>query len=312
MKDESMFEPDDDFSDLVRKAKRKSIKRSVIISLLVTLTVLILLWALLYIGQYFMYERMLKDTDETNDYYQMYGANVHSNGATFDYFFVAGRSHAYAYKEVNGHLINWDSRSTFHTILGTKAVLNTSSFIGVDESSYKNDYKMVKFHLPNEEAVYDDLSYLRTLPEFYSVEIGLSFHEEIPISEVVKAFPTASWVWLLQDDLYEEASSFKDMNQGVSLSFKQDFSEIDGDEALGFSIEQNASFEESAKQYTTFLQERSDHVSDAKEVLKTLEQYDLDQIPVAGVILTGTVEEVLPYTTKEPVSVVRTGVVIPY
>ncbi|WP_203361952.1 anti sigma factor C-terminal domain-containing protein [Bacillus sp. REN10] len=309
MKNKSIFEQDDAFSDLVKKAKRKSIKRNIIISLLVTISTLVFLWILLYIGQYFMYERMYEDTEETNDGYRMYGANVYPSGASYDYFFVVGRSNASAYKEVNGHLINWDSRSSFHTILGTKATVNTSSFIDENDSTYKNDYKMVKFHLPNKETVHDDLSYLKTLPGFYSVEIALSFHKEIPLRDVEQAFPTASWVWLLQDHLYEDSAS---TDQANSLSVKQDFSEVDGDQALGFPVEPNTLFKEGATQYTTFLKEKSEDLVDAKDVSQMLKQYDPDQIPIAGVILTGTVDEVLPYTTKPSVRVVRTGVIIPY
>lgn len=312
MKDRSIFEQDDSFSELMKKAKRKSIKRNIIISLFVSISVLVVLWLLLYIGQHFMYERMYEDAEETNDYYHMYGANVYPNGASYDYFFVAGRSNASTYKKVNGHLINWDFKSNFHTILGTKASINTAVLIDRNDSTYKNNYKMVNFHLPNEKTIHDDLSYLKTLPDFYSVEVALSFHEEMTLSEVNKVFPEASWVWLLQDHLYRNASSLKEIYQDNTLSVKRDFSEVDGDHALGFSVEANKAFKKGAKQYITFLEERSDSLAGAKEALQMLKQPDLDQIPVAGVILTGTAEEVLPYATKAPVRVVRTGVIIPY
>lgn len=312
MKDKSIFEKDDSFSELVKKAKHKSIKRNIIISLFVTISILVVLWAVLYMGQYFMYERMYKDTEETNDYYRMYGANISSNGASYDYFFVAGKSNISAYKEVNGHLINWDAISNFHTILGTKAPMNRSTFIGMNDTDYKNDYKMVKFHLPNEAVTKDDSSYLKTLPDFYSVEVALSFHKEMALSEVNQIFPTANWIWLMQDHLYTDMASLKKTYQDTSLSSNHDFSEIDGDDALGFPVDLHTSFKEGATQYITFLQEKSDTLAGAKGVLQMLDQFDLDQIPVTGVILTGTVEEVLPYITKEPVGVVRTGIIIPY
>ncbi|MCR2822285.1 hypothetical protein [Lederbergia panacisoli] len=307
MNEKSIFEQEDSFSDLVKKAKRKSIKRNIVVSVIVTISTLILLWALLYIGQYFMYERMYKDTEETSDYYHMYGANVYPGGSTYDYFIVAGRSNASAYKEVNGHLINWNSNSTFHTILGTRATLNNSSFIEINGKPYKNDYKVVKFHLPKMEAIHNDIDYLKSLPGFYSVEVALSFREELTLSEVNQTFPTSSWIWLLQDHYYEEAAESQ-----ASLAFKQDFSEIDGDRALGFPVESNKPFTEGAEQYITFLQQKSSKLVGAKEVLKSLQQKAPNQIYVAGIILTGTVDEVLPYTTKAPVRVVRTGVIIPY
>ncbi|MBW8351584.1 anti-sigma factor [Bacillus sp. IITD106] len=309
--DKSIFEQDDSFSDLVKKAKRKSIKRTIIISVLVTIGILVLLWALLYMGQYFMYERMYKDADATSDYYQMYGANVYSGGATYDYFFVAGRSNVSAYKEVNRHLINWLSTSTFHTILGTKETLNNSSLIEVNNNTYNNNYKMVKFHLPKVKAIHNDLNYLKSLPGFYSVEVALSFREEITLSEVNQIFPTASWIWLLQDRLYEEAKSKGETTRGP-LSFKKDLSEINGDDALGFPVEPNKPFIEGAERYISFLQEKSNELVGAKEALGSLKQQDPNQIHVAGVILTGTVNDVLSYATKEHVRVVRTGIIVPY
>lgn len=312
MKDKSIFEQEDSFSELVKKAKRKSIKRSILISLLVTISILVVLWASLYVGQYFMYERMYQDTEETNDYYRIYGANISPGGASYDYFFVAGLSNASAYKEVNGHLINWDSLSNFHTILGTKAPLNTSAFIGRHDREYKNDYKMVKFHLPNITATQDDSIYLKTLPGFYSVEVALSFHKEIPLDKANQLFPTASWIWLLQDYLYKDKATFIETSQDVFSSFSQDFSEVSGDDALGFSIESNTSFKDEAIQYMDFLRDKSEELPDAKQAMQMMGKYDVDQVPVAGVILTGTVEEILPYIDKEPVRVIRTGVIIPY
>jgi len=312
MKDKSIFEQDDSFSELVKKAKRKSIRRSILISLLVTISILAVLWVVLYIGQYFMYERMYENTEETNNYYSMYGANISPGGTSYDYFFVAGLSSTSVYKEVNGHLINWGSISNFHTILGTKAPLNTSAFIGRNDSEYKNDYRMVKFHLPNVKATKDDSNYLKTLPGFYSVEVALSFHKEIPLDEANRLFPTARWIWLLQDQLYKDKATFKETSQEVSSSFSQDFSEINGDDALGFPIELNTSFKDGAIQYMNFLRDKSGELSDAKEILQMMEQYNVDQVPVGGVILTGTVEEVLPYIAKEPVRVMRTGIILPY
>ncbi|MBS4219955.1 anti sigma factor C-terminal domain-containing protein [Bacillus sp. FJAT-49711] len=307
MKDRSIFEKDDSFSDLVKKARRKSIKRSILISILVTISTLILLWAMLYIGQYFMYERMYKDVEEKNDYYQMYGANIYPGGATYDHFFVAGKSNASTYKEVNGHLINWNTMSDFHTILGMKASLNTSSYIGVNDRSYNNNYKVVKFHLPKIEAFHNDLDYLESLPGFYSVEVALSFQEELTLSEVNQTFPTASWIWLLQDRLNEEAAESQ-----ASSAFQKDFSEIDGDHALGFPVEPSKPFKAGAEQYIHFLQGKLDELVDTKEALEVLKQENPNQIPVAGVILTGTVDQVLPYTKQSSVRIVRTGVIIPY
>lgn len=312
MNDKSIFEQEDSFSELVKNAKRKSIRRSILISLLVTISILVVLWAILYIGQYFMYERMYEDAEETNDYYGMYGANISIGGTTYDNFFVAGRTNTLAYKEVNGHLIKWDSKSDFHTILGTKATLNTSTFIGSNDSEYKNDYKVLKFHLPGEETIQDDSSYLKTLPGFYSVEVALSFHKEMTLNEVNETFPTANWLWVLQDYIYKDVAALKKTHREISLSSKQDFSEVDGDNAVGFSVDSNTSFKEGANQYINFLQEKSDVLAGAKDLSQMLEQYEPDQIPVTGVILTGTVDEVLPYITKEPVRVVRTGIIIPY
>ncbi|MBP1917380.1 hypothetical protein J2Z23_004382 [Lederbergia galactosidilyticus] len=308
MKDKSIFAPDDSFSALIKRAKRKSLKRSITISIFVTIGMLILLWGFLYVGQYFMYERMDKDVKETTDYTQMVGANVYPGGGTYDHFFIASTSNVSAYKEVNGHIINWHSTSTFHTIFGTKSTLNTSTFQEVNHATYNNNYKMVKFHLPNVEAVHNDVDYLESLPDFYSVEVALSFDEELTLEEVYQTFPTASWLWVASDQLKAERSA----ESKNSSAFKGDFSEINGDDAVGFPVDPTKPFMEGAEQYLFFLKGQSNKLVGAKDVLATMNYQNLNEIPIAGVILTGTVEEILPYTKKQPVRVVRTGVIIPY
>lgn len=301
MNDKSIFEQDDAFNDLVKTAKRKSLKRNIVVSFGVTIVVLLVIWALLYVGQYLMYERMSQDTDELFEHYQMYGANVHSNGASFNNFFVASQSIAIAEKKVNGHKIHWDTRGYFYTILGTKAVLQNEPI---------HDYEVVSFHLPNIKTNADDSMYLKSLPEFYSVEVGISFKEEMPLAEVERLFPTASWLWLVEEQLYNEANDLEKADQEIQSPFTTDYSKVSGNWAKGFAVEPTESFSERAEFFMDSLKQTD--VYGARELLANLKQHDVENIPVGGVILTGTVKELLPYISKEPVRVVRTGVIIPY
>lgn len=302
MNDKSIFEQDDTFNNLVKKAKRKSLKRSIMISLIVAVAILLLLWAILFVGQYVMYERMDQETNEIYEHYQIYGANVEANSASFNHFFLASQSIATATKEVNGHVLHWDTLGYFYTIIGTKAVLQNEPI---------HNYEVVKFHLPKIETTANDLYYLKSLPEFYSVEVGLSFKEEIPLAEVERLFPTASWLWLVEDQLYEDALSEEKVNQETQSSFITDYSEVNGNWAKGLSVEPNESFSESVANYKDYFLKTTE-LNGAQELLENIQQNDAKDVPVGGVILTGTLKEILPYLSRDPVRVVRKGVIIPY
>lgn len=310
MEDKLIFEQDDSFNNLVKKAKRKSLKRSIFISIAVTISTLIIIWILLYVGQYFMYDRMEKDVDESLNYYSLYGANVTPSDSSFDYYFVAGKSTASAIKNVNNHAIAWEERSTFHTILGTKAQVGEPNWQSAGDVPYKNDHKVAQFHLPKEKAIHDDTVYLKSLPLFYSVEVALTFTEKEPLSKVLDSFPTASWFWVLdrEEERYADAKSTKEFVSEIPNLDELDYSEVNGDNVIGFSLDENTTVEQAVDYFKTMLEINPGQ----EDTYEMISEYESSEIPITGVILTGTVDEVLPYITNELVRVVRTGVIIPY
>lgn len=319
MEKKLISEQDDNFTHLVKKAQRKSLKRSITVSLIVTVISLFVIWAFLYIGQYFMYESMQKQADEIYDEFTLRGANVYPGGTTYDHFFFASRMQTTAYKEVNGHLINWDTRSFFHTIIGTNSAIEDNNWLNVDGHTYVNNHKSANFHLPEEETKQTNstIAYLESLPEFYSVEVAVSFNEELPLSTVSTSFPNAKWLWVIQDGLYDDVEKTKKVDEQIApLLIQDDYSEQAGDNVYGFPIIQQAgenAFLSSAETYRTFVENLfSEDTAQETPIKKTLDNYEAIELPIAGVILTGTVATILEEINNEYVRIVRTGIIIPY
>ncbi|MFJ7951711.1 sigma factor regulator N-terminal domain-containing protein [Lysinibacillus sp. NPDC096418] len=356
MEKNSIFNEDPTFQNLVRTAKRKSLKRIILISFSVTVSIALLVYAFIALGQYFMYKEM--DKQSTLNYLEstFTGANLQVNSTSYDHFFLAGNTKSPIYKNVNGHEVNWGIREHFYTILGTKAPVNNSH----SSNGYRNNQRVLKFYPYTESKIEDDLDYLKTLPPFYSVEVGLSFTKELTIDEMASKFPTAQWAWILQNGLLESideqkkearkwekqlAEQQQETNVDLSKMPKMNYGLVSGDSAYGFQILNNPVItNEPFHSAESFLDQVDMYAHDEKEALnilrKKMETRDKDttglnirnhekmyeaellkatigdvdghSLKVGGVVLTGTLEEVLPYLENDIVHYVSAGVILPY
>ncbi|MEO4054789.1 hypothetical protein [Solibacillus sp. CAU 1738] len=322
MEEKSIFEQDEQFSSLVKSAKRKSLKRTIVVSVIVTAITLFLLWALLYISIYFMYERMEAQIEESYESNYFLGANVETLGTSYDHFFVAGTTTTSFYKQVGPHLIDWNTSKHFYTILGTKTIMQTGNAFGVNNQMYQNNQQLMSFHIPEEETSKNDLDYIKALPDYYNIEVAVSFKEELSLEEMWEHFPTAQWAWIIQNGLRnniaEEKKRDEEMKKESGNNFppflETDYSEIYEFNAYGLPIIRNDFITNNPYESAQIYKDQANFIKgyEAEIMRQTIGDISVEDWKVAGVVLTGKQADILPYLQQNDVRTVRIGVVVPY
>ena len=272
------------FEQMVKQAKTKSTLRTVVIAFLVTLSTLLILYGFIALGQWLMYKKMDEQAIVTMNTYSIYGANLTANSASYDHFFVAGTTKVHITKQIGQTSIPWDTVENFYTILGTESTIQSESTITVDEKMIEmNGHKEVSFQLPGTTSITDDTEQLAQLPDYTRLEVALSFDAPLPPEEVLRSYPESAWMWV---PIQKQSSYFEG---GI----------IAGREAYGFSVTDLSSLE---FQVTDF----------QNKLIAQSRGFGAEEIEVAGVVLTGTLEQLRPYFERPEVTAVRAGVIIPY
>lgn len=278
------MESEPNFEQMVKHAQKKSTLRTIGIAFLVTLFTLLLLYGVIAFGQWRMYTKMDKQAAETMATYSIQGANISADSVLYDQFFVAGTTKVQITKMIDGTLFPWESIEYFHTILGTEAVIQPEGTVTINEQSIEtNGHQEVSFQLPGTESKADDRERLAVLPDYMRVEVALSFEEPVPPQEVLQRYPEASWLWV---PVTAKSSYFED---GM----------IAGREAYGFSVISPSSLDFQLDEFQSKIQSRQ---------IQLVSQ----DIEVAGVVVTGTLEELRPYFDDSEITSIRAGVIIPY
>ncbi|KYG91784.1 hypothetical protein A0U40_02255 [[Bacillus] sp. KCTC 13219] len=317
MEEKSIFERDADFSSLVKTAKRKSLKKTILISIIVTVLIIVLLWGVLVASIYFMNKRIDTQLNELSTELYVQGANIDINAVSYDNFLVATKTSSKLYKQVGPHIINWDSRDYFYTILGAKTALQTGNAVALNGSPvYSHGQRTIAFHMPTEPTDKNDFDYIADLPGYYNIEVAVSFKEQLPLLDMWEQFPTAQWAWLIDEGLYDEMEEAKKELEKLpdNAMFPMDISEVNDTRAYGFPILHHKTITnnpiESAEAYIAQLNYRDGYPVDVVRGIIGKEA-PKDWL-IAGVVLTGKQEELLPYLQQNNVHTVRIGVVIPY
>jgi len=338
----SIINSDESFQHLVKSAKRKSVKRIIIVSISVFISIVLILWGLIAMGQYIMYKEMDKQSTQNYTNSLFTGANIQTNSTNYDHFFLAGTTKSNQIKDINGHQIKWGTIEHFYTILGTKAYVENNSYI----NGYNNNYRVFQFYPYTEPKIENDLAYLKTLPPFYNVEVAVSFTQEVTFEEVIKQFPTAQWAWIIQSGLFESIEEEKEqaekMKKKLPTFIPKNYGLVNGDSAYGFQILKDQPFQSAQN----FLDEVATYGNDEQEALailkerikergegedatglsfpyhekvyeaeilnKTIGDADAHSLKVSGAVLTGTLENILPYLEKDVVHHISVGVILPY
>ncbi|MFJ7734065.1 anti sigma factor C-terminal domain-containing protein [Lysinibacillus sp. NPDC097231] len=336
MEKTSIFNEDQSFQNLVKEAKQKSIKRIILVSISVFIIIVLILWGLIALGQYYMYKEMEKQT--TQDFLDktFTGANIQANGTNYDYFLLAATTKSKMFKDINGHQIQWGTMEHFYTILGTKTYVENNNYI----NGYNNNQRVLQFYPYTEPKIENDLPYLKKLPSFYSVEVAVSFTKDLTLEEMAVQFPTAQWAWIIQDGLFESIAENKEAEKDFPSISPKNSGLVDGDSAYGFQIKPKDQFQSAQN----FLDQIDIYAHDEQEALaiirekiekrgedptglhfpghqkiyeaeilkKTIGNADPHSLKVSGAVLTGSIEEVLPYLENNLIHYISVGVILPY
>ena len=268
------------FTQLVKKAQKRSTLRTVVIAFLVTLGTLLLIYGLLALGQWNMYKKMDEKVTETMNTYNILGANLSAQSASYDHFFVAGTTKVQITKQIGDTLLPWQTVETFHTILGTESVIQPGGTIVVDENHLEvNGHQELSFQVAGTPSKLDDRERLAELPEYMRTELALSFKKMMTPEEALAAFPDTTWFWV------PIANSEKNV--------------VPGSEAYGFSA---TSKENLASAVEAFEQQLK---AEGLEL-------ETEDVMVSGVVITGTLGELWAYLPSPEIIAVRNGVIIPY
>lgn len=301
---DGLFQVDNDFSQLVKKARRKSLLRNIIATICVSI---LFFGGLIWIGTYQMY----KKAEETQIYDNMWqfvkGANIENNGSIYTNTPYSTTVTTARYKEIDGVPVPWGEHVKVHSILGTSRELLTSaiSSSGYAEEGriplYFQGERVVEFYSPNRNYSFlpDDRALLDKIADHQVVEMAFSFDQSYTIDEVRKQFTDQlAWYWV------DTASG----NERES-----DVHPINGEEAYGFISRIEETNEDSAKmfiQQIEWLQREGDSKEEAHRLYDALTdarkaELSPDTLKITGAVVTGTPEELKKFYD---VPMVRTAV----
>lgn len=304
MDKDSIFNKNDGFQPLIKKAKRKSLKKTIIISTIVTIGVLLVIGFIFIIAHYQMQRSMSEYLSVKRDQSEVYGANIGYDKSTTSYNLDSSINQDQYVKDVAGIPYTWYNEQTWFKIYDSPTTIYNNEITASsnkEQQYYRNGQRVVNFYLPGGKKTEDDREFLKSLPLSNIVELAISFKEEISTHQMINQFPTAQWAWV--------------QNPDADISIIPRY--VIGDYAYGFTITApKKGIEGLEKDVENFrvrlsnLSKEDEKDTHVKPLLKSIRQKGV--VLVSGVIVTGKVQDLLPLIKKDSVNHVSVGVIIPY
>ncbi|MGR6896741.1 anti sigma factor C-terminal domain-containing protein [Rummeliibacillus sp. BSL5] len=304
MDKDSIFNKNDGFQPLIKKAKRKSLKKTIIISTIVTIGVLLVIGFIFIIAHYQMQRSMSEYLSVKRDQSEVYGANIGYDKSTTSYNLDSSINQDQYVKDVAGIPYTWYNEQTWFKIYDSPTTIYNNEITASsnnEQQYYRNGQRVVNFYLPGGKKTEDDRGFLKSLPLSNIVELAISFKEEMSTHQMINQFPTAQWAWV--------------QNPDADISIMPRY--VIGDYAYGFTITApKKGIEGLEKDVENFrvrlsnLSKEDEKDTHVKPVLKSIRQKGA--VLVSGVIVTGKVQDLLPLIKKDSVNHVSVGVIIPY
>ncbi|WP_150284734.1 anti sigma factor C-terminal domain-containing protein [Rummeliibacillus sp. TYF-LIM-RU47] len=304
MDKDSIFNKNDGFQPLIKKAKRKSLKKTIIISTIVTIGVLLVIGFIFIIAHYQMQRSMSEYLSVKRDQSEVYGANIGYDKSTTSYNLDSSINQDQYVKDVAGISYTWYNEQTWFKIYDSPTTIYNNEITASsnnEQQYYRNGQRVVNFYLPGGKKTEDDRGFLKSLPLSNIVELAISFKEEMSTHQMINQFPTAQWAWV--------------QNPDADISIMPRY--VIGDYAYGFTITApKKGIEGLEKDVENFrvrlsnLSKEDEKDTHVKPVLKSIRQKGA--VLVSGVIVTGKVQDLLPLIKKDSVNHVSVGVIIPY
>lgn len=302
MSEKSIFDSKDTYQPTIKKAKKKSLKRTILTSLAVTLTTLVALIGI-FIAAYMHMQKTMNDyADLQRDEAIVQGANISFDRQTTSYGIESAITQDQYIKNIDGVPFTWYNEQTYFKIYDKPTTLFDTTITSFDSNQfYRNGQRVMNFLYPSIEAVNDDLTYLTSLESTTKVEVAISFKEELSVDEMLGNFPTAQWAWVI-DPMKREL-----IESQLQVPVTEDIGLVISEYAYGFSIQSEESIKDNVKEFKQGLHRLSAKESNANQLLETIQ----DSMKIGGIVVTGTVEEILPMMGQEQINYVSVGVIIP-
>ncbi|MDN7240894.1 anti sigma factor C-terminal domain-containing protein [Planococcus sp. N028] len=280
-----LFPKDTDFSNLVKKARRKSLLRNIVVSVIVSC---LLFAGLFWLGTFMMYKKIDEDISYDYAWRSIQGANVQSTGSDFNYTPFSVSVITGSNKYVAGVPLPWENLEKVFSIFGSSRIVQSNSISGTGSIEdkriplYFQGERVIEFYAPGENYDFlpDDRPLLDEIAEYQVVEMAYSFDAGYSLEEVEAIFSDQSnWYWV----------------GGISTPDNQP---VYGGNAYGFH--KNRDPIESANGFIQQLkwlqEEKGDSQQEAKRLYDTLTdkgQIELkpESLRLFGIVVTGTAEE---------------------
>ncbi|KAA0547168.1 hypothetical protein FZW96_14450 [Bacillus sp. BGMRC 2118] len=293
--EQSIFDKKDAYQPLVKNAKKKSLKRTILVSTGVMAGILIIL-GIVITTLYFVMERSMGAYQEIKmEQDIVYGANIQLDHSTGSYGIDSILMQDQYIKDIDGVPYTWYNEQTWFRLYDKATTVFDNSISSLDnERYYRNGQRVVNFYIPNGENHEDDRNQVQSLAPDSVVELALSFSGPMSPEEMKKKFPNAQWAWVQHPDSIHGSGR------------------VIGDYAYGFTLTKKG-ITKDVEYFQKVLNSLSKKVEKDTRVTPLLQSIkEKGRLEVSGVIVTGTVQELLPLVEKEDVKYVSLGVVLPY
>ncbi len=303
MSEKSIFDSKDTYQPTIKKAKKKSLKRTILVSIAVTLTTVIVGVVIFLAAHLYMQKTM-------TDYYNLQvsesavrGANITlDNGGANSYGIESAITQDQYRKNIDGIPYTWYNEQTLYKIYDKPTTLLDTTITSFDgEQYYRNGQRVMNFLYPRMKSSNDDIALLTSLDSKDKIEVAISFKEELPVDTMLEVFPTAQWAWVI-DPMHRDSfdSSLKEIGSNYVRYVISEY-------AYGFSIQPESTIEQNVEEFKQGLQRLSEEQNNEERLLEKIQ----GELQVGGIVITGTVEEILPMMEQEQVNYVSVGVIIP-
>jgi len=290
-----LFPKDNDFSKLVKKARRKSLIKNIVISLIVSLLLFV---GLFWLGTFMMYKKIDKEISYDYASQSIRGANVEKMGSLYNYTPFSASVTTETKKFLSGVPVPWENHEKVFSIFGSSRTVQSNFISGSgnieDERIpiYFKGERVVEFYSPNGNYDFlpDDRPLLYEIDENKIVEMAFSFDVAYSIEELQETFSDQiNWYWV------DVSSSEREVVEEEAIF---------GNNAYGFHKHRDPveSADVFIHQLIWLQEEKGDFQEEANRLYDTMTdngQIDLDieSLKISGVVVTGTSEELKKFSS---------------
>ena len=297
MNEENLSFQDTDFSKLVKKAKRTSYIKTIVISV----TVCLVLAVSLYLSGTILLQKRLDHLSEIEAAWQyVKGANIEDTGTSYLYTPFGATLISGQIKDLDGMPFPWGERQQSLSIWGPVRTTQSVQVFGQGEVNderiplYYKGERVIEFFHPEIEYAYlpDERDLLNKIDENKIVEFAFSFAQPITTEEAKALFADhVNWYWV---DTYRK-EDLEDDTIGTI-----------GNDAFGFS--EDGSVELFMNQVEWLAEHGGTYKQQSNKMIKALKDkqgWESESLPIIGVVVTGSPNELKQYMN---VPLIRTAI----